>query len=434
MTTYNNEIIKLLKKCENEAKKLNHNFVGTEHFLLAILNSENEIKNKLNKNGITYMDCYNEIKKLIKVNNNKSNLYYTPVLKRLLLNTNDKSTIKSLFLSFIEEGEGLGITILNNLGIDLLSIYKELKNKIDINIGKNLNFQNNIPLIGREKELNEVIEILCRKNKNNPILIGEAGVGKTALIEELAQRINSKDVPDELLNKQIISINIASLISGTRYRGEFEEKLEKLIKEFENNKNLIMFIDEIHTIVGAGGAEGAIDASNILKPYLARDNIKCIGATTINEYKKYILNDKALNRRFQKVLINETNKEETINILKKIKKYYENYHKVSISDKQIELLYNLSSKYITDKKEPDRSIEMLDKICTRTKLNAKNKKDILLNLIKEKEKKLLENNYNEAIKIDNLIKKEKTIKNKVTNKIILNSIEMQKKELIGFKI
>ena len=209
-------------------------------------------------------------------------------------------------------------------------------------------------------------------------------MGKTAIVEELAKKIVSNNVPNFLKNTTIISVNISSLVSGTKYRGDFEEKLNKIIKELEDNKKIIMFIDEIHTLVGAGGAEGAIDASNILKPALSRGNIKCIGATTINEYKKYIEKDKALDRRFQKIYIEEPNNKETLTILKRIKKDYEKYHNVKVNDNVLEKIVYLSKKYINDRKEPDRSIDILDEICA--KAEVKNKNDILCKQKKELEK------------------------------------------------
>ena len=228
-----------------------------------------------------------------------------------------------MLLNIIKNNDGIAITILNNQKVNINKIYKKLLNENNLKYGVNLNEKvknKNYNITGRDKELNELIEALCKKDKSNAILIGEAGVGKTAIVEALAEKINKDQVPEYLKNKQIIELTISSIVSGTRYRGDFEEKIEKIINEFESNEDLILFIDEIHTMVGAGGAEGAIDASNILKPYLARNKIKCIGATTINEYNKTISKDKALNRRFQIIKVNEPTKDETLNILKNTKK------------------------------------------------------------------------------------------------------------------
>ena len=439
MISYEKNLIKILKLSEKEAYNLNHKYIGTEHFLLAILKSNNEIKNILNKYSIDYENIYNEIKK-IKIKSKTNNLIYTPLLKRLLIISNESGIVntKNLFIKLLENGEGIAFSLINN-NIDIRKIYKELLNYNNLQYGINLN--KNIReerLIGRKKEFNEIIEILSRKNKSNPILVGKAGVGKTALIEELAYKINKKEVPKNLLNKQIISINISELLSGTRYRGEFEEKLNNIIKEFEVNNNLILFIDEIHLIVGAGSAEGAIDAANILKPALARNKIKCIGATTEEEYNKSIVKDKALNRRFHKVIINEPTIEETINILNKSKKYYEKYHNVHINKKQIELIVNLSNKYLKEKYNPDKSFDLLDKICTKTKLlnndYSNNTRLKIEKLQKEKYQLLKNKQFKKAIDINKKIiniKNNKSIIN-VNNKLIENCFDITENNL-GFK-
>lgn len=432
MIKYDEEVIKVLKECEKIAIKLNNNYISTEHLILSTLKIKNRINEILKSFNISYEDCLKEIKKEKKIKN-WVNLTYTPLFKRILTSSikNNKITLKNIYISFLEEGEGLGITLLNDLNVDILKLYKKIKEEKNLNLGRNLNQENIEPIIGREKEIKEIIQILCQKNKNNPLLIGEAGVGKTAIIESLAQNIKNKKVPKELLNKEIIEINMASIIAGTKYRGEFEEKLDKIINEFENSENLIMFIDEVHTIVGAGGAEGAIDASNILKPYLARNKIKCIGATTLNEYSKYIMNDKALNRRFKPVLIKEPTKEETINILLNTKKYYEKFHSVKITKKQIIKIVELAQN-IKNKKEPDRSLDLLDKICTETKLKNKINNNYI-DLLKEKNEYIKNNQYKKAIEINNKIKKEK--KNLIiNNQEILKTLLTNNRNSIGYKI
>ncbi len=444
MINYDYELIKILKGSEIEANNLNYKYIGTEHFILSILKNSNEIKKICNKYNLTYDIFFNEVKN-IKVKSNTDILLYTPLFKRILLMSCEDNIInsKKVFLRLIENGEGIAFTILNNLNIDIRKLYKDLINDNKITYGINLNEENKLyheNVIAREKELNEIIEILCRKNKNNPILIGPAGVGKTALVEELAYRINEKKVPEELLNKKIISVNLAELISGTRYRGEFEEKMQVLIKEFESNPNLILFIDEIHTLVGAGGAEGAIDASNIMKPYLARNKIKCIGATTLEEYNKTILVDKALNRRFYKIEINEPSINDTIDILKNTKKYYEDFHHVSINNDQIKLIVNLSHKYLKNKYEPDKSLDILDKICTKAKLLNDNKnnyiKDLKIKeLLNEKENSIRNKNFKKATKINNEIKKLRAKKDKisVSNTFIKECFDIKNNNYIGFK-
>ena len=446
MITYDNELIKYLKNSEIEAINLNYKYVGTEHFILSILKNDNDIKKICNKLNLTYDNFYNEVKS-IKLKSKSNIILYTPLLKRILLMSSEdgKVTVKKVFCRLIENGEGIAFTILSNLNIDIRKLYKELNDSNNkLSYGINLNEENKLyheKVICREKEINEIIEILCRKNKNNPILIGPAGVGKTAIVEELAYRINEKKVPDELLNKKIISINLAELISGTRYRGEFEEKMQNMIKEFESNPNLILFIDEIHTLVGAGGAEGAIDASNIMKPYLARNKLKCIGATTNEEYNKSILNDKALNRRFYPIEIKEPSFNETIDILKNTKKYYEDYHNVSINNEQIKLIVTLSKKYLKNKFEPDKSLDILDKICTKAKLmnykEKNDKKNLKLNsLLKEKEKSIKNKDFKNATKLNNEIIKLKSKSNKiiVNNMFIKDCFNIENSNYnIGFK-
>ncbi len=443
MITYENDLLKILKSSEIEAKKLNHQYVGTEHFLLSILNSDTIYKTYCDSVNLYYNDVLNEINK-IKSNRTSNELIYTPLLKRLIIisTKNNIVTLKEVFLKLIENSEGIACSIINNLNIDIKKLYKKINSNQKLTFGTNLNEENQIyheNIIGRENELNEVIEVLCRKNKNNPLLIGPAGVGKTAIIEELAYRINKNKVPNELVNKKIISVNLAELISGTRYRGEFEEKMQSMIKEFESNPNLILFIDEIHTLIGAGGAEGAIDASNILKPYLARNKIKCIGATTIDEYNKHFLNDKALNRRFYPIDIKEPNYKQTVDILKNTKKYYEKYHNVKINNEQIKLIVDLSSKYLKNRYEPDKSLDILDKVCTKAKL-LNNKNDYLnqLNeLINQKNLYIKNKDFKNATKLNSKIKKLKNNKDKivVNNLFIKNCFESNVDKMsIGFKI
>ena len=293
-----------------------------------------------------------------------------------------------------------------------------------------LDYSNKV-LVGRDKEIERIIEILLRKNKCNPILLGDAGVGKTAIVEELARRINTKEVPIKLHNKRLFSISMANLVSGTKYRGEFEDKLLKIIKEIENCKNVILFIDEIHTLVGAGGAEGAIDASNILKPALARGDINVIGATTIEEYKKYIESDKALVRRFQNVYIKEPSKDETIGILTGIKESYEKFHNVILDNNVLEYIVQLSIKYSFNMKNPDRAIDILDEVCSFSTLNLSDleKDNIMLqkelmSILEKKEISLKNNDYKNAIA---LRKKERLLESKINeNELTIYSLKNKK--------
>ena len=432
----------LLISAKEEMYKLKHSYVGTEHLLLAILKSN--LKNRLNKYNITYEIALKNIKKIVGVGTKETDLFlYTPVLKRIIENSiidskdnNTDVTPEILFLNFLEEGEGVGIRILLISNIDLDKLYLEFKdnyknkknknNEIINELGCNLNEINIDHLIGREKEINRIIEIVSRRSKNNPILIGEAGVGKTAIVEELSKRIKEGKVPSKLLGKKIIKVDMASIVAGTKYRGEFEEKIKKLINAVSDDDNIILFIDEIHTIVGAGGAEGAIDASNILKPALARNEISLIGATTISEYKKFICEDKALERRFQKVIIDEPNTVETINIITNLVPIYEKFHNVKINKKDIENIVKLSNKYIKDRHEPDASIDILDEVCSRVSLKE-SKKDL--------EYKKIVNEYNKInLQKKELIKKEKyeeALKIKEIEKYYLdkiNTLELYRKK------
>ena len=291
-------------------------------------------------------------------------------------------------------------------------------------------------LVGREKELNLIIETLLRKNKNNPLLIGPAGVGKSAIIEELARRIKSGNVPNKLKDKKIVSLEMSSLVAGTKYRGEFEEKLNKVIKEIEENPEIIIFIDEIHTMVNAGGAEGAINASDILKPYLARGKVKIIGATTTNEYNKFIAKDKALSRRFEIIKINEPTIKETENILSKIRPSFEKHYNIRITEENIKNIVSLTDRYVLDRFNPDKSIDLLDSVCAMKEVESTKEKDIsklkdkLLNIVKKKENMVKKNNFDEAlkyrsmeIKLQEKIDKEENTPNKITEKDIKEMLE-----------
>lgn len=394
---FTEEARKILVKAKEEMSLLRHPYVGSEHLLLSILKNENNVSKRLKQYGITYEIYKEKIIEIIGVGTKQSEWFlYTPLLKRIMENAildskeiNSDVTVEILFSNLLEEGDGVAIRILLNLGIDLDKLYSEFNYKIlkkktkkkllleelGVDLTKKAKENALDPVIGREEEIKRVLEILSRRCKNNPILIGEAGVGKTAIVEELSRRIESGDVPISLKNKRIISLDMATTVAGTKYRGEFEDRIRKILKEIEENDDIILFIDEIHTLVGAGGAEGAIDASNIFKPALSRNKLRCIGATTIDEYKKYIENDKALERRFQKVNIEKPNSETVKEILLKIKPIYEKFHNVIISDKIIEKIVELSNKYIYDRNEPDRSIDVLDEVCA--KVNLKETKELL---------------------------------------------------------
>lgn len=439
MIKYEEDLIKVLKQSEKEAINLKHNFIGTEHFLIGTLSQNNEISNILKKE-INKENFINETNKYIRKDKNISIPTYTPLLKKIILESTNKNeiTLRNVILNILKNSDGIAITILNNQKVNINKLINKFSNdktlKYGINLNEKVKNKKYIPIVGREKEITELIEALCKKDKNNAILVGEAGVGKTAIVEALAYKINKNEVPKELHNKKIIEISMTSVISGTRYRGEFEEKMEKIINEFKENDDYILFIDEIHTMVGTGGSDGAIDASNILKPSLARNEIKCIGATTTTEYKKSFLKDKALNRRFQIINIEEPSETETLNILKNVKKYYENFHNVKINTKELNTIINLASKDNT-KKEPDRSLELLDLICTKAKINKPNINTKINGLLKEKAYYIKAKNFKEAKNIDKLIKNFKNEKTIISKKQILESININKnKEALGFKI
>lgn len=439
MIKYEEDLKKVLKQSEKEAINLNHNFIGTEHLLIGALLQDNEISNILKKE-INKDNLINKTNKYIKKDKNISIPTYTPLLKKIIIeSTNEnKITLRNVILNIFKNNDGIAITILNEQKVNINKLINKISNdktlKYGINLNEKVKNKSYIPIVGREKEINELIEALCKKDKNNAIIVGEAGVGKTAIVEALAYKINKNEVPKELQNKKIIEISMSSVISGTRYRGEFEEKMEKIIDEFKENDDYILFIDEIHTMVGTGGSDGAIDASNILKPSLARNEIKCIGATTTREYNKSFLKDKALNRRFQIINIEEPSELETLNILKNVKKYYENFHKVKISSKELNTIINIASKDNT-KKEPDRSLELLDLICTKAKINKSNTNIKINELLKEKANYVKANNFKEAKNIDKLIKNFKNEKIVITKKQILDTFNITKsKEILGFKV
>ena len=440
---YNLETSRIFKDAEKIMISLNHGYVGTEHLFLSMLKNSEEIRNLLEKYRIEYDGFLEELLLVVNSENYKKvACIYTPLLKKVIKNAemhakNSFVTPFMLLESLLEEGEGIAIRILISMGLDIDKLYDEIKmkdkksnQKLEIyNIGKDMSKDlSEDVIVGREKEIDLITETLLRKNKNNPLLIGDAGVGKSASVEELARRIKNGNVPNSLKNKKIISIEMSSLVAGTKYRGEFEEKLNKIIKEVENNPEIILFIDEIHTLSNAGGAEGAINASDILKPYLARGKIKVIGATTTNEYNKFIAKDKALSRRFDLIKINEPSVDETIYILSKIKPSFEHHYNIKITEENIRQIVDLTNKYILDRFNPDKSIDLLDSVCAMKEVKSPKEKNIislknkLSNIIKTKEKMVKRNNFEEAlnyrkqeIELNEKIEKEKNMANRITN-------------------
>ncbi|MGV3666300.1 MAG: Clp protease N-terminal domain-containing protein, partial [Leptospira bouyouniensis] len=327
---------KMIEVSKEEAKRLKHNYVGTEHILLALLRDNNNIAGgSLSSFSVNYNVIKSEILRLLGA----------PPSGAVGGNTGTQSAGQSQTQTATPRQEKSKTPILDEFARDLTQLARE--KKLD-------------PVIGRSKEIERVIQILSRKTKNNPVLVGESGVGKTAIVEGLAQAVVEKLVPDLLFDKRVLSLDLASLIAGTKYRGEFEERLKKIMKEIVTSQNIIIFIDELHTLIGAGAAEGAVDAANILKPALARGELQCIGATTNNEYRKYIEKDSALERRFQMVKVLEPSVDDAVLILDGLKKAYEAHHKVRYSEKAIEQAVKLSHRYINDRFLPDKAIDIID--------------------------------------------------------------------------
>ena len=456
---FSEEAQRVLVDAQKEMSELKHPYIGSEHLLLAILKNNQDLVNKFKKYKITYKSFKEELINLVGIGDNTPDLLlYSTTLKTILENviiesreTGDDISVNELLLSLLNEGEGKAIRILLSLGVDINKLYSDISEKrkikqkkskkliveeLGVDLTKRAKNNELDPVIGRDIELNRVIEILSRRTKNNPLLIGEAGVGKTAIAEELARRIVSGNVPMPLKNKRIISVDMACTVAGTKYRGEFEERIKKMVKELEDNDDVIIFIDEIHTLVGAGGAEGAIDASNILKPALARGKLKLIGATTISEYKKFIEKDNALDRRFQKVFVEEPDKSNLKNILMNLKSIYEAYHGVKIEEKLIDKIIELSDRYIYDRCEPDKSIDILDEVCTKVSLKeAKEEKEIiklsdcLTKIQKEKNKCIINQNYDKAY---SLKEDEEELQSKI-NKLKLDYMRKEKVKKVKLK-
>ncbi|MDO4618699.1 MAG: ATP-dependent Clp protease ATP-binding subunit [Clostridia bacterium] len=407
------------------ACEMGHGYIGTEHLLLGILKVEDGVGARaLAKRNITYEAVRDNISKLMGVGealDKNIDLSLTPRTKRIFeiaamearkLGINYIGT-EHLLSAIIRDGDGVAVRVLAQMGLKMSEFYRELMSdmsgdaavlnvagkKPDKNAHKTPNLDNYgtdltrqanegkfDPVIGRESEIQRVLQILSRRTKNNPCLIGEPGVGKTAVAEGLAMKIAEGDVPEILKDKRLVSLDLSSMVAGAKYRGEFEERLKKAVEEVSNAGNVILFIDEIHTIVGAGSAEGAIDASNILKPSLARGEIQLIGATTLNEYRKYIEKDAALERRFQPVTVGEPTVEETIEILKGLRDRYEAHHGVKITDDAIEAAAKLSERYITDRFLPDKAIDLVDEAASKKRLSLFTAPDNLKEIEKELEK------------------------------------------------
>ena len=434
---FTSEAIRVIMLAQEEARRLGHNFVGTEQILLGLMGEGTGVAAKvLTELGVTLKDARREVEKIIGRGSGfvPPEIPFTPKVKSLFeqsfkearsLGHNYINT-EHLLLGLTEAGEGVAAKVLQNLGVELktlrTAVVRRLGEDATVSAGggsskrtQNLSieeFGRNLtklaqegkidPVVGREKEIERVVQILGRRTKNNPVLVGEPGVGKTAIAEGLAQRIINQDVPDILQNKQVISLDMGSVVSGTRFRGDFEERLKKIMEEVRTAGNIILVIDEIHTLVGAGGTEGGMDAANILKPALARGELQCLGATTLDEYRKHIERDAALERRLQPVKVGEPTVPETIQILHGLRSAYEQHHRVTISDAALVAAAELSDRYISDRFLPDKAIDLIDEAGSRVRLrnsmSSTNKelKRQLISVSKAKDEAVRVQNFDKA--------------------------------------
>ncbi|MDG4657836.1 ATP-dependent protease ATP-binding subunit ClpC [Ectobacillus antri] len=396
---------KVLALSQEEAIRIGHNNIGTEHILLGLVREGEGIAAKaLVALGLSPEKIQKEVEALIgRGTDTTQTVHYTPRAKKVIELSMDEARklghsyvgTEHILLGLIREGEGVAARVLNNLGVSLNKARQQVLQLLgsnETNSGGQGGAAANAntptldslardltaiaregrldPVIGRSKEIQRVIEVLSRRTKNNPVLIGEPGVGKTAIAEGLAQQIINNEVPETLRDKRVMTLDMGTVVAGTKYRGEFEDRLKKVMDEIRQAGNIILFIDELHTLIGAGGAEGAIDASNILKPSLARGELQCIGATTLDEYRKYIEKDAALERRFQPIQVDEPSAEESVQILKGLRDRYEAHHRVSITDEAIEAAVKLSDRYITDRFLPDKAIDLIDEAASKVRLRS----------------------------------------------------------------
>src|SRR2546423_846719 len=407
----------VLALARKEADRFNHNFVGTEHLLLGLIKlGQGVAVNVLQKLGLDLETVRMEVEKQVGTGPDQKmigNIPYTPRVKKVLalaakeakaLNHTYVGT-EHILLGLLREGDGVAARVLKNLDVDIEQTRQEILKELDPNFSAQEDqpsesggsekapekkgevktpalkaFGRDLteiarkgemdPVIGRKNEIERVIQILCRRTKNNPVLLGEAGVGKTAIVEGLAQEIAKGNVPELLREKRVITLDLALMGAGTKYRGQFEERIKAVMDEIRRAKNIILFIDELHTIVGAGSAEGTVEASNIIKPALSRGEMQCIGATTLNEYRKYIEKDAALERRFQTVKVDAPTVEEAIQILKGLRPKYEQHHKAKLTDEALETAVKLSDRYITGRFLPEKAIDVMDEAGSRARIGA----------------------------------------------------------------
>ena len=452
---FTEKAIKVIMLAQEEARRLGHNFVGTEQILLGLIGEGTGVAAKVLKSmGVNLKDSRVEVEKIIGRGSGfvAVEIPFTPRAKRVLelsleearqLGHNYIGT-EHLLLGLIREGEGVAARVLENLGVDLTKVRTQVVRMLgetaEVTTGSGSSkgsaktatldeFGTNLtqlaseskldPVVGRHSEIDRVIQILGRRTKNNPVLIGEPGVGKTAIAEGLAQRIQQGNIPDILEEKRVLTLDIGLLVAGTKYRGEFEERLKKIMEEIKSAGNVILVIDEVHTLIGAGAAEGAIDAANILKPALARGELQCIGATTLDEYRKHIERDAALERRFQPVMIGEPSIKDTIEILKGLRERYEQHHRLKITDEALDAAANLGDRYISDRFLPDKAIDLIDEAGSRVRLlnsklppEAKEVDKELRKIQKSKEEAVRDQNFTQA---GELREKEVELRDKIRN-------------------
>ena len=441
---FTEKAIKVVMLAQEESRRLGHNFVGTEQILLGLIGEGAGVATKVLKSmGVNLKDARIEVERIIGRGSGfvAVEIPFTPRAKRVLEMAIEEARdlghsyigTEHILLALLEEEDGVATRVLENLGADLSKVRSEVLGQVgetvEITIASNGSsnseifemgsktptleeFTNNMtdaasegkldPVIGRADEIERVIQILARRTKNNPVLIGEPGVGKTAVAEGLAQRIVQRDIPDILEEKQVVSLDIGLLLAGTKYRGEFEERLKKIMDEVQAAKNIILVIDEVHTLIGAGAAEGAIDAANILKPALARGELQVIGATTIDEYRKYIEKDAALERRFQPVTVPEPSIKETIEILRGLRSRYERHHNLRISDSALVAAAKLGAQYIADRFLPDKAIDLIDEAGSRVRLMNYRLPDAAIEL--DQELRELLNEKDSAVRVQNFEK------------------------------
>jgi ATP-dependent Clp protease ATP-binding subunit ClpC len=432
---------KVLSLAQEEAQRFNHNYIGTEHLLLGLVREGEGVAAKvLNNLGVELNKVRSAVEFIIGRGDRivLGDIGLTPRAKKVIELAVDEARrlnhhyigTEHLLLGLVREGEGIAAGVLESLGVNLEKVRtqtiqvlsqsgsthseggreKHSKTPTIDQMGIDLTAQARSgkldPIIGREQEIERVIQILSRRQKNNPALIGEPGVGKTAIVEGLAQRIVAGEVPETLIGKRLLTLDVGSLVAGTKYRGEFEERLKKIIEEIRASQDCVIFIDEVHTLVGAGAAEGAVDAANILKPALSRGELQCIGATTLDEYRKYIEKDAALQRRFQEVIVRESTVEETIHILKGIREKYEQHHRLTITDEALKAAAEMGSRYITDRFLPDKAIDLIDEAASRVRmqrslapLNLKEAMRALEAVLHEKDEAIQNQDYERAAEL-----------------------------------